>query len=311
MLFSRRNFLTGMTAVGACGLTAHAADGAATDPCLSVFLSDPHQSGWRGGKQPTHMNAVFAKEIDRILAMRPLPARAVLFGDIALWKGRHDDYAMARKSLDRLTEAGIAVFVTTGNHDHRDVMFRYFPRQKELTPVPGRLVSVIDLGTCDLLLLDSLDENPQGEGFSNNVGGALDDAQWEWLQKEAPARKRPFLVGAHHAINDLGGRKARALLGPLDKFVGWIHGHDHTWSKETNLRRRNSRALFRTAVLPGSGYWGDIGHATMRTYADRAVLTLHQSDFYYPDPPRDGERRPPDYDAVVAENDGQTCTFFY
>ena len=103
----------------------------------------------------------------------------------------------------------------------------------------------------------------------------------------------------------------RALLGPLDKFVGWIHGHDHTWSKETNLRRRNSRALFRTAVLPGSGYWGDIGHATMRTYADRAVLTLHQSDFYYPDPPRDGERRPPDYDAVVAENDGQTCTFFY
>lgn len=312
---SRRGFLFGATAAAACGVARAAGVGGAEgrDASLSVFLSDIHiakpglDTIW--GKQPSYQNAMLSKTVDEILAMRPLPARAVCFGDVALWFGWSGDYEIAASILSRLEKAGIELYVTTGNHDHREAMFRHFPRQRELTPVAGRTVSVVDLGTADLLLMDSLREEKPQEGENNPVGGAMDDAQAAWLKAEAKRRKRPFLVGAHHSPTDLNGCRVIRELVKLPHFAGWVHGHDHSWSNDWISESYASRRLVRQAVLPSTGWWGDIGYATMRTFADRAELKLVQRDFYFPHPLKEGEQRPKLWDDIIAEKRGAACTF--
>lgn len=310
--FTRRGFLFGATAAAACG-AVRAAETGGVDESLSVFLSDIHiakpglKTAW--GEQPSYQNEMLAKAVDEILAMNPRPARAVCFGDIALWFGWSGDYEIAAATLARLEKAGIKVFVTTGNHDHREGIFRYFPRQRELTPVAGRTVSVIDLGTADLLLMDSLNEAKPEEGAGNPVGGAMDNVQAEWLKAEAPRRKRPFIVGAHHAPTDLNGCRVIPDLIRSPHFIGWVQGHDHSWSNDWLSENYSSRRLARKATLPSTGWWGDIGYATMRTFADRAELRLVQRDFYFPRPLKEGEKRPKAWDDIIAENRGASCTF--
>ena len=70
-----------------------------------------------------------------------------------------------------------------------------------------------------------------------------------------------------------------------------------------------SRRIVRMAVLPSTGWWGDIGYATMRTYADRAELKLVQRDFYFPHPLKEGEQRPKLWDDIIAEKRGASCVF--
>jgi len=70
----------------------------------------------------------------------------------------------------------------------------------------------VDLGTADLLLLDTLQETGNGAGTGNASGGALDDAQWKWLKDEIAARKRPFFLGSHHPPNEIAGRDLRTPL---------------------------------------------------------------------------------------------------
>ncbi len=278
------------------------------DPNLSVFVSDIHISGpevmtaW--GTQPTYQNAYFKRTVDDILAMRPRPARVVCFGDVALWFGFHQDYETALPLLRRLTDAGIEVFVTTGNHDHRDSMARYFPRQAAASPVPGRFVSVIDLGAADLILLDTLWENEDGEGSNNNVGGKLDEAQWQWLRKRAGEAERPFFVGAHHPSDDvgIGDRGIVEALADNAMFAGYIYGHKHRWNRYWHFADYSTRRLKRSAGLPSTGWNGDIGYATMRTFSDRAELALFQTDYFWPIPLKDGETRPRDWDVIISEN---------
>ena len=309
---TRRGFLFGAAATAACGVTC-AAESGGVDGSLSVFLSDLHiakpgqKTAW--GAQPSYQNEMLAKAVDEILAMNPRPARAVCFGDIALWFGWSGDYEIAAATLGRLEKAGIKVFVTTGNHDHHEGIFKFFPRQRELTPVEGRTVSVIDLGTTDLLLMDSLNEAKPEEGAGNPVGGAMDAAQAEWLKAEAKRRTRPFLVGAHHAPTDLNGCRLIPDLIKSPLFVGWVQGHEHSWSNDWLSENYSSRRLARKATLPSTGWWGDIGYATMRTYADRAELKLVQRDFYFPNPLKEGEQRPKLWDDIIAENRGASCTF--
>ena len=207
MDITRRGFFFGAAAVAA----STALGGDEVDGNLTVFLSDIHISGKDVKGQPTYQNPLLDKAIDQILALRPRPRRAVVFGDVALWRGHAADYAESAPRLKRLSDAGIEVTVTTGNHDHRAPMFAAYPEQAKKTPVPGRVTSVVDLGTSDLFLLDSLNENAAGEGSNNAVAGTLDEAQATWLKGAAAAAKRPFFVGAHHPPEELSlGGKNRA-----------------------------------------------------------------------------------------------------
>ena len=309
---NRREFLTGVVCLAAAPYAAKAMGAAVTvDRNLSAFLSDIHVSGWNVKGQPTYQNPLFEKAVDQVLAMNPRPARVVVFGDVALWTGRHEDYEASLPGLKRLTDAGVELYLTTGNHDHREVMFRYHPRQKEITPVEGRFVSVVDLGEADLFLMDTLKESPKGEGFGNAVDGALDAAQQEWLQNAAAAAKRPYFIGAHHAPEEIkvGDKDIRAAFEDDPHFAGYIHGHKHRWYKQWFHRGYSKRHVVRSACLPSTGWWGTIGFATMRTFADRAELKLVQNDFFFPKPLKDGEKRPREWDEILKEDVGDVCTF--
>ena len=312
MNISRRGFLTGLTCAATGPYVAKAMQASTcVDSDLSVFLSDIHVSGWNVKGQPTYQNLLFEKAVDQVLAMNPRPARVVVFGDVALWKGRHQDYEASLPGLKRITDAGIDLYVTTGNHDHRETMFRYHPRQKELTPVPGRFTSVVDLGCADLFLLDTLDENPKGEGFDNGVAGKLDKPQADWLVKSAAAARRPFFVGAHHPADEvrIDGKDVRKVLEGNPLFAGYVHGHNHRWYAQWFHAGYSKRHVVRSACLPSTGWWGTIGFATMRTFADRAELTLVQNDFFFPKPLGEGEKRPREWDEIIKENEGAVCTF--
>ena len=97
--------------------------------------------------------------------------------------------------------------------------------------VPKPKWRVVDLGTADLLLLDSLNENPKGEGSNNAVAGTLDDGQAKFLKEWAASAKRPFFVGAHHPPEEVpvDGRNLLAKFETNRCFAGYIHGHNHRW----------------------------------------------------------------------------------
>jgi len=311
MNMCRREFLVGAAAMAAVPSVTSAGDGIAVDRNLSAFLSDIHVSGLNVKGQPTYQNPLFEKVVDQVLAMRPRPARVVIFGDVALWVGRRADYEASLPGLKRLTDAGLELFLTTGNHDHREVMFACHPRQRELTPVPGRLVSVVDLGTADLFLMDTLKENPKGEGFGNAVDGELDAAQADWLVRAAAAAKRPYFIGAHHPADEIriGGKDIRAVFEDDARFAGYVHGHNHRWYAQWYHNGYSKRHVVRSACLPSTGWWGSIGFATMRTLPDRAELKLVANDFFFPKPLQDGERRPREWDEILKEQANAVCTF--
>lgn len=305
----RREFLGLGIAAAALPRVAVAGE-AKTDGNLSVFLSDIHlgtkglKTGW--GEEPTYQNETFDATVTKILAMNPRPARVVVFGDLAVWFGYRSDYEAGLPGMRRLEAAGIKVVVTAGNHDHRAPLLECHPKQKE-TPVEGRLVSVVDLGTADLILLDTLCEVVNG---NNWPGGGVDEAQWKWFVAEAAARKRPFFVGTHHPPTDIGERDVRKLLTPNRNFIGWIHGHEHVWSKRWFLENWQLKRYCRIAGLP-SLFNDDIGFAVMRTDVAGAELKLEQSDFVFPAPVKSGEKRPAIWDCVVRENRNQSCHFVY
>ena len=316
--FSRREFIS-LGACAACAtplagcVGARGAATAAVDPNLSVLLSDIHVSGKNVKGQPTYQNPLFAKAVEQALAMRPRPKRALVFGDVALWNGLSADYEESAPLIRRLQDAGIDVFLTTGNHDHREPLFRFHPRQKEITPVPGRFVSVVDVGTADFVLLDSLKENAKGEGSGNAVDGALDATQTDWLMSFAASAKRPFFCGAHHPAHELrvGKKPLLAALGEYPLFAGYVHGHDHRWYKKWTKIAWSSPHIVRSACLPSTGWWGDIGFATFRTEANGARLSLVQNDFFFPKPLAEGQKRPAEWDLIRRENAGDVCMFAY
>lgn len=314
MKLTRRDFFTGAMATAATATLTNSLGGPTDgkDPNFSVFLSDIHVSGPNVKGQPTYQNPLFHKTVNAILNMRPLPARVVVFGDIALWVGRHEDYEESRTDFQRIKDAGIDLYLTMGNHDHRKVFLNYYPEYAKTSPVPGRIVSIIDLGQSDLILLDTLKESGENEGDKNAVEGCLDDAQWNWLLTESQRRKRPFFVGSHHDPKDLGGRKMQWRMSTAKNFVGYIHGHHHKWMSDWFACDWQNTHVYRVAGLPSTGWWGDIGYAEFRTYPDRAELSLSKdNDFFFPKPLPANEKRPANWEMIRSAHHGQSVIFPY
>jgi len=309
---TRRDFVAGLATAGVtAGCRSWNLGTAETDPNLTVFLSDIHVSGPNVKGQPTYQNPLFERTVDAILDLRPRPKRVVVLGDIALWNGRHEDYETSLPGFERIRKAGNELHLAMGNHDHRQVFLKYHPSYAS-SPVPGRIVSIVDLGTADLLLLDSLKETGKAEGEGNAVEGILDDAQWTWLQAEVKRRNRPFFVGSHHNPKDLGGRDMCGLLASTPLAVGYLHGHHHKWMTDWFKKSYGERRIVRVAGMPSTGWWGDIGFTLMRTFDDRAELVMApDNDFFFPNPLKPGEARPPVWDEIRREHAGARCTFVY
>jgi hypothetical protein len=103
---------------------------------------------------------------------------------------------------------------------------------------------------------------------------------------------------------------AKWLVDHAPQCKGYIYGHLHRWRPEwIHVDWKTSRT-FRTLCLPSNGLWGDIGYATFRTSADRAVCSLELRDFYFPREP-ETSARPAAWKMKVEETRGQRVTFLY
>ena len=300
----RRAFLFGSgAALASAGCRSFGSGG--IDPNLSVFVSDLHI------KPGSYQKERFDVVVDRILAMSPCPANVVVFGDIAWIYGKREDYETSRPQLRRLIDAGIRLTLGMGNHDHRANFLAYWPECAKTSPVPDRVVSVVDLGACDLILLDTLYENTLDETVMTTVPGQMTGAQWKWLKGVLPGWRRPVFLGAHHDPNDLadGDRAAfNDLVMSSPAVVGYIHGHDHFWRRRTlrySVPSREPAFRKRLLTLPSTGHWGDIGYVVFRTAPGRAEAELVELDHYFTAPT---VRSAMDED-IARENNGQRCVF--
>lgn len=276
------------------------------DQNLTVFLADPHVGC--GGQEWRWMKVHLAQCIGDILAMTPLPAQVIVFGDLAHDHGTREDYRHVRPFFDQLSAVGIEVALGLGNHDRRGAFFEVFPECLEKTRVEGRMVSVVETPHCDFVMLDSL--KGADDTLNGPVEGALDAAQQEWLMHDLPRRSKPFFLCAHHPIQELvvKGEPITKLLFSSPKLAGYIHGHNHRWQKDWEKRDWEDPRILRVLRLPSTGYRGDIGYVVFRTTPKKAIASLVQMDFYQPKP-LPHEMRPPLWDVIVRDNQGEKCTF--
>jgi len=317
MNVSRRGFLWLAGAAGTTTIAGGCAHGrlfaggpAAHDPDLTVFLSDVHVNGKKDG--PTYQRDKFAAVVAEILKMDPLPARAIVFGDLAWLYGQKEDYQCSAQYLKLLDDAGIAVTIGMGNHDRRSTFLEVHPKYAQTTKIPGRIVSVVDAGNVDFLMLDGLqgtdDRDPKDSG---PVPGAISKDQQDWVLDVLPKWKKPVFVCSHFPDNELkaGGKPLAKLLISAPNVVGYIHGHNHRWYAKYMQEGWSSTRIKRTLCLPSTGHWGDIGYTLMRVKGNTATASLIQHDFFYPSPepmdPADREL----WKLVVRDNQGMICTF--
>ena len=273
----------------------------------TVLISDLHIGG--ANKALEYTQGRFTKVVDAILAMDPLPRRVVCFGDIAMTYGLDVDYAVSKPMLKRIEAAGIELHLTMGNHDRRSAFFREWPEYLANQVVPGRCTRVVDLGGCDLVLLDTLKgTDDRAENDMGPVEGTIDGPQLEWFDSWVAAAKRPFFVGSHQ-FRDLyiDGPKPLRHAAASKCFAGWIYGHDHSWRPGFSAVSWGQAQVVQTLGLPSTGLWGDIGYVVFRTGPDGAVAELFQDDFYFTTP--DG--RPPFWRQRIADNAGSKVHFAF
>ena len=309
----RRGFLREMVGASMGAALAGCATSAAKgrfDQALSVFISDLHIGGANPKLDYTH--GKFMRVVDEILALRPLPARVVCFGDIALSYGLDADYAASKPMLQRLVDAGIELHLTMGNHDRRSNFLKHWPAYGKDQQVPGRFARVISLGDADLVLLDTLKgTDTRGERDMGPVEGTIDPAQLKWFEDFVARTKRPFFVGSHQ-FRDLyiAGEKPIDRAAKSNFFSGWIYGHDHSWCPDIHVASWKNRRIAPTLALPSTGLWGDIGYVMFRTDAEGATASLVQNDFFF-STPTSHVPRPRYWDVRTQDNQGRTTRFVF
>lgn len=256
------------------------------DPYKVVLMSDIHICGeFVDGKpfkypyNPTSLNL----RIQEILAMRPLPANVLIFGDVAWDYGLEEDYEYAAQLLKPLDEAGIRVTMTLGNHDRREPFFKVFPKYAQNTPVSGRAVSVVKLPEVDFILLDSLAQLPDLKPKQKTtVSGEISDDQIDWLKQYLSSNDRPVILGAHHHPKEM--KNIMNVMTEFPTVVGFIHGHNHIWNKGlVFLRPKKPQHMMPVVGLPAT-FYGDIGFAVMQIGQKKAEITYSSQGFWWPQP---------------------------
>ena len=275
-----------------------------------VFLSDLHIEG--AAPKYAYSKKRLEKTIDEILSWSVKPKGVVCFGDIACSYGLKEDYVEAKRILSRLEKAGIPVHFTMGNHDRRSFFFEQWPECAKRSLVSGKCVSVVDLGTADLVLLDAL-KGTDDRAFNDMgpVEGGLDETQLKWFEKFVAEAKRPFFVGSHQFVDlYVEGLKPIRRAAKSPYFVGWIYGHDHQFLPSFKVCDWGKEVVKPTLCLPSSGLWGDIGYVIFSPSEKGAVAKLNIQDFYF-STPRPAERRPAYWDERVGDLKGKCAHFVY
>ncbi len=310
----RRRFLGGMLALGCQGMLLNSA---VADPMLKsakkqkrskggfdenlvILISDLHCNP--GSFQSEKLQ----RTVKSIMELSPRPRNVVALGDLAYLTGLPKEYALLHEILAPLEEAGIRLTLAMGNHDRRSAFAAAFPKHAAATLLQGRYVYIVETPRADIIVLDSLNEDPKtGE---STVEGVVNDEQREWLRKTLANYTKPVFVTAHHATKET---KVNKILLDSPTCCGYIHGHDHVWRPGWFKRNYSKRDLIRTLCLPSTGHWGDIGYTLLHMEEDRAVAELHQYEYFFPSPLASGEEKPLLWKMIEEEHRGMQCGFAY
>ena len=298
----------GAVASAMAPLAARAMMSPTVDDNLTVFLSDLHV---RDAK--CHQYRYLSGIIDEILALSPRPKHIVVFGDIAYTCGLRPEYATSRQLLQKLIDAGMDITFGMGNHDRRSSFLSVWPEYRARTLLPGKIVSIANLGPVDLLMLDGLQGTD--DRADNDMGpseGKLDQAQQDWLYEYLKGLKKPTLLGSHFPLRDLcgTGRPLHTRFRDYPLLAGYIYGHLHRWDPYWMKHGWGMSKIVRYLCLPSTGHWGDIGYVLFRAEEHGGTARFVQKDFFFHRPVKEGEPRPQEWDDVLADRSHNlVCTF--
>lgn len=262
---SRREFLRRSVLAGAGLLTIPVLRAAAAaDPDRWALLSDTHIAGDttvvnRGVNMADHLRAVAAE----VRALASAPAGVFVNGDCSLNHGPAEDYAAFAELLKPVTEAGLPLHLTLGNHDERETFWASLKGSRPATPLlASKHVSIVEGARVNWFLLDSLD-------VTDKTPGLLGDEQRAWLATALDTHAgKPALVMVHHnPVPAEAGKKAGltdseallALVLPRRQVKAVFFGHTHVWNltEQDGLHLVNLPAVaynFKEGVLTG---WTD------------------------------------------------------
>ena len=317
----RRDFLGNLAALGALGISMEASGTAKVGRAIEALSCREKKSSTRTGLDDNlvcilsdlhvhpdwHQERFLADIVDRILALSPRPKYVFCLGDIAYLTGKPEEYAAAKRHLDKLEEAGMQLTLTMGNHDRRSTFAEAFPTHAAASLLPDRYVYKVETPRADFILLDSLQQGSDTKTWITE--GALNDAQVEWLEAQLSSRTdgKPVFVMAHHPLDELKSIRKPMLMCPSCR--GYIYGHKHVWNPGWIHLNFRDREMLRTLCVPSTGHWGDIGFVTLALEEDRAVASVHELDFFFPGPCGDGEAKPALWEEIAKEHQGARCVF--
>jgi 3',5'-cyclic AMP phosphodiesterase CpdA len=283
---SRRSFLAGAAAAGAGCLAPRALWGAGEkplDPHHWALISDPHI--WEKRNEivrKTNMAANLEKVCAEIVAQETLPGTVLCNGDCAYKDGLIADYQLFVELTKGFKSAGIAQYLTLGNHDQREHFWEVLKNAPaDHPPVEHKFVQFVAGERANWIILDSLDQ-------TNKTPGLLGEKQLAWLAKTLDAHAdHPTIVTSHHhpeseLLRSGGLIDTKALLEillPRKQVKALMFGHTHRWSVSES-------SWLHLINLPPVGYLfveGDPnGWANFHLRTDGATLELHALDKKHP-----------------------------
>jgi len=238
---SRRSFLARASAATAAAFAGRvfAAPTGDADPNFFALLSDIHiASDPATVARGVNMTDNLARTVAALAGLERKPAAVLINGDCAYLKGLPSDYANLARLVGPLSEAGLPLHVTMGNHDARGPFYEALAAQRPAdSPVETKHVGVVPSPNADWYLLDSLTE-------TDVVTGELGEAQLRWLAEALDeGGDKPAIVMAHHNpqfepragdANPWSGLKDTAALFDLlearRRVKAFVFGHTHDWS---------------------------------------------------------------------------------
>jgi 3',5'-cyclic AMP phosphodiesterase CpdA len=274
---SRRSFLKCSMALGAAAVMPRGLLGAALPsvprpgPDHLALLSDVHISGGLNGM----MSGRLKTAVEQVLALPQMPQRVMVAGDCAHLRGNAGDYREYARRIKPLTDAGLPLHMTMGNHDHREHFWEELPRERPDARFAMHRQSMVVQGEhANWFLLDTLNQD-------DRESGELGKDQLEWLAAEVDARAgKPALILLHHdPLRDgkpaslIDAERLLALARPRRQVKAMFFGHTHIWSTKQDV------SGIHLVNLPATGYtlWGRsfLGWVDCRVYGDNVLLEVH------------------------------------
>lgn len=188
---------------------------------LIVQLTDTHvvASGARAYQDQIDTNAMMAKAVDRVNALRPRPDCVLITGDLTD-HGTPVEYAELVRQLARLE---LPFYLVAGNHDDRATLLASLD-YPHLAGVGPFVQYVVDDHAVRLVILDSTsDEHHRGE---------FCEMRRAWLEERlAEAPDRPTVIALHHPPFDTG-------ISIMDAAgADWAQGLVETIARYPNVER--------------------------------------------------------------------------